>query len=78
MGSCSAFAGCGATRDGLQLLVSEEVDPGELEPESRDCCVAEQVLDLIHEVVGLEDDTDQAGPRDKVIDEQTASGELAG
>ena len=33
---------------------------------------------MIHEVVGLEDDTDQASPRDKVIDEQRASGELAG
>ena len=53
--------------------MSEEVDPGELEPESGDGCVAEQVLDLVHEVVGLEDDTDQASPRNKIIDEQSAS-----
>ena len=55
----------------------EEVHPGELEPQGCNCEIAEQVLNLVHEMVRLQNHANQSATRDEAVDEECAAGKLA-
>ena len=55
----------------------EEVHPGELEPQGCNREIAEQVLNLVHEMVCLQNHADQSATRDEAVDEECAAGKLA-
>ena len=55
----------------------EEVHPGELEPQGCNREIAEQVLDLVHEMVCLQNHANQSATRDEAVDEECAAGKLA-
>ena len=60
-----------------QLLMPEEVHPGELEPQGGYREIAEQVLDLVHEMVRLQNHANQSATRDEAVDEERTAGKLA-
>ena len=55
----------------------EEVHPGELKPQGSYREIAEQVLDLVHEMVRLQNHANQSATRDEAVDEERTAGKLA-